>query len=75
MRLRTTQIIDVYIYGDYALLNKAGRFVPQKRTGSRIAEIQGQPNVSKIIENVLETGKGRIIVCGKYLVELLVVYN
>ena len=59
------QIIDVYIYGDYEILDEAGQAVPYKRAGSRIAEVQGKPDVRQITSDVLETGVGRIAICGK----------
>jgi hypothetical protein len=39
--------------------------VPYKRAGSRIAEVQGKPDVRQITSDVLETGVGRIAICGK----------
>ena len=59
------QIIDVYIYGDYEILDETGQAVPYKRAGSRIAEVQGKPDVRQITSDVLETGVGRIAICGK----------
>ncbi|EUC40386.1 hypothetical protein COCMIDRAFT_108960 [Bipolaris oryzae ATCC 44560] len=58
-------IIDVYIYGDYEISNEAGNAVPYKRTGSRIAEVKGKPDVRQIISDVLETRVGRLAICGK----------
>ncbi|KAI1522508.1 hypothetical protein PtrCC142_011803, partial [Pyrenophora tritici-repentis] len=37
-------IIDVYIYGDYEILDQTGHAVPYKRAGSRIAEMKGKPD-------------------------------
>ena len=59
------QIIDVYIYGDYEILDETGQAVPYKRAGSRIAEVQGKPDVRQITSDVLDTGVGRIVICGK----------
>jgi hypothetical protein len=59
------QIIDVYIYGDYKKLDEAGHVVPYKRAGSRIAEVEGKPDVPQIISDVLETRMGRLAICGK----------
>jgi hypothetical protein len=59
------QIIDVYIYGDYEILDEAGHAVPYKRAGSRIAEVEGKPDVPQIIRDVLETRMGRLAICGK----------
>ncbi|KAJ6201962.1 LOW QUALITY PROTEIN: FAD binding domain-containing protein [Bipolaris maydis] len=56
---------DVYIYGDYEIFNEAGHAVPYKRTGSRIAEVKGKPDVRQIISDVLETRVGRLAICGK----------
>jgi hypothetical protein len=39
--------------------------VPYKRAGSRIAEVQGKPDVRQITSDVLDTGVGRIVICGK----------
>jgi hypothetical protein len=61
------QIIDVYIYGNYEILDQTGHAVPYKRAGSRIAEVQGKPDVRQIISNVLETRVGRLAICGKRL--------
>jgi hypothetical protein len=64
-RANSFQIIDVYIYGDYEILDETRGAVPYKRAGSRIAEMQGQPDVQQIISDVLETGVGRLAICGK----------
>jgi hypothetical protein len=56
----------VYIYGDYEILDEAGHAVPYKRAGSRIAEIEGEPDVPQIIRDVLETRMGRLAICGKF---------
>ncbi|KAL6152702.1 hypothetical protein ACJQWK_11398 [Exserohilum turcicum] len=56
-------IIDVYIYGNYKILDEAGHAVPCKRAGSRIAEMEGQPDVQQIISDVLRTGVGRLAIC------------
>ncbi|EDU47805.1 conserved hypothetical protein [Pyrenophora tritici-repentis Pt-1C-BFP] len=37
-------IIDVYIYGNYEILDETGHAVPYKRAGSRIAEVEGKPD-------------------------------
>ncbi|KAJ5028937.1 hypothetical protein PSV08DRAFT_369868 [Bipolaris maydis] len=58
-------IIDVYIYGNYKILDEAGHAVPCKRAGSRIAEMEGQLDVQQIISDVLRTGVGRLAICGK----------
>jgi hypothetical protein len=55
----------VYIYGDYEILDEAGHAVPYKRAGSRIAKVEGQPDVPQIISDVLETRMGRLAICGK----------
>ncbi|KAF5844351.1 hypothetical protein GGP41_004541 [Bipolaris sorokiniana] len=60
-----SKIIDVYIYGDYEISNEAGNAVSYKRTGSRIAELKGKPDVRQIISDVLETRNGRLAICGK----------
>ena len=54
-----------YIYGDYEILDETGQAVPYKRAGSRIAEVQGKPDVRQITSDVLETGVGRIAICGR----------
>jgi hypothetical protein len=59
------QIIDVYIYGNYEILDQTGHAVLYKRAGSRIAEVQGKPDVRQIISDVLETRVGRLAICGK----------
>ncbi|KAJ5063720.1 hypothetical protein PSV09DRAFT_2259453 [Bipolaris maydis] len=56
-------IIDVYIYGNYKILDEAGHAVPCKRAGSRIAEMEGQLDVQQIISDVLRTGVGRLAIC------------
>jgi hypothetical protein len=48
--------------------------VPYKRAGSRIAEVQGKPDVRQITSDVLETGVGRIAICGKLCHFLLLQY-
>ncbi|KAJ6199982.1 FAD binding domain-containing protein [Bipolaris maydis] len=58
-------IIDVYIYRNYKILDKAGHAVPCKRAGSRIAEIEGQPDVQQIISDVLRTRVGRLAIYSK----------
>ena len=68
------QIIDVYIYGDYEILNEAGHAVRYKRAGSRIAEMEGKPDVRQIISDVLKTGVGRLAICGK-LFNLLLLHQ
>jgi hypothetical protein len=55
----------VYIYGDYKILDKAGHVVPYKRAGSRIAKVEGQPDVPQIISDVLKTRIGRLAICSK----------
>jgi hypothetical protein len=55
----------VYIYGDYEKLDASGHAVPYKREGSRIAEVEGRPDVRQIISDVLETRVGRLAICGK----------
>jgi hypothetical protein len=55
----------VYIYGDYEMLDEAGHAIPYKRAGSRIAEVEGKPDVGQIISDVLETRVGRLAICGK----------
>jgi hypothetical protein len=60
-----SKIIDVYIYGDYDILNEAGNAVSYRRSGSRIAEVKGEPDVGQIISDVLETRVGRLAICGK----------
>jgi hypothetical protein len=60
------QIIDVYIYGNYEILDETGHAVPYKRAGSRIAEVEGKPDVRQIISDVLETRGGRLAICGKH---------
>jgi hypothetical protein len=55
----------VYIYGDYEILDEAGHAVPYKRAGSRIAEVEGEPDVPQIIRDVLKTRMGRLAICGK----------
>ena len=60
-----SKIIDVYIYGDYDILNEAGNAVSYRRSGSRIAEVKGEPYVGQIISDVLETRVGRLAICGK----------
>lgn len=61
----TFKIIDVYIYGNYEISNETGHAVSYKRTGSRIAEVKGKPDVRQIISDVLETRVGRLAICGK----------
>ncbi|EMD65825.1 hypothetical protein COCSADRAFT_86745 [Bipolaris sorokiniana ND90Pr] len=56
---------NVYIYGDYDILNEAGNAVLYRRSGSRIAEVKGEPNVGQIISDVLNTRVGRLAICGK----------
>ncbi|RMZ74086.1 ferric-chelate reductase [Pyrenophora seminiperda CCB06] len=58
-------IIDVYIYGDYEILDQTGHTVPYKRAGSRIAEMKGKPDVRQITSDVIKTGGGRLAICGK----------
>lgn len=60
-----SKIIDVYIYGDYDILNEAGNAVLYRRSGNRIAEVKGEPNVGQIISDVLNTRVGRLAICGK----------
>ena len=59
------QIIDVYIYSDYEILDEAGHAVPYKRAGSRIAKVKGKLDVQQIISDVLKTRVGRLVICGK----------
>lgn len=61
----TLQIIDMYIYGNYEILDQTGHAVPYNRAGSRIAEVEGKPDVRQIISDVLETRVGRLAICGK----------
>jgi hypothetical protein len=61
----------VYIYGDYEILDKAGHVVLYKQAGSRIAEIEGEPDVPQIIRDVLKTRIGRLAICGKLSDSLL----
>jgi hypothetical protein len=55
----------VYIYGNYDITGEDGNPTLQHREGSRIAEIQGQPDIPQIISDVLQTRTGKIAVCGK----------
>ena len=55
----------MYIYGNYEILDEAGHAVSYKRAGSRIAEVEGEPDVPQIISDVLKTRMGRLAICGK----------
>ncbi|KAJ6280805.1 hypothetical protein J3E71DRAFT_362223 [Bipolaris maydis] len=47
-------IIDVYIYSNYDILNKAGNTVLYRRIGSQITKVKGRLDVGQIISDVLE---------------------
>jgi hypothetical protein len=64
-RASSILIIDVYIYGDYKVLNASGHAVPYEREGSRIAEVEGKPDLRQTISDLLETRVGRLAICGK----------
>jgi hypothetical protein len=55
----------VYIYSDYEISDEEGHAVSYKRAGSRIAEVEGKPDVPQIISDVLKTRIGRLAICGK----------
>jgi hypothetical protein len=54
----------MYIYVDYEIIGEGLNLVPQYRAGIRYAEIQGKPDIPKIICDVLDTHT-KIVVCGK----------
>jgi hypothetical protein len=55
----------VYIYGNYEILDKVGHAVLYRQVGSRIAKVEGKPDIPQIISDVLNTRIGRLVICSK----------
>jgi hypothetical protein len=56
----------VYIYGNYKILDEIGYAVLYKQAGSRIAKVEGKPDMQQIISDVLEIRGGRLAIYSKY---------